>query len=200
MLDNHLLTGNLVRLAAIDPEKTAATWAKWGLNSEYLRLSDLGPATIHSQKAIKEWIEKHLDDWLACEFEIRTIEGDRAIGSTGLGGDMKVHGDAFVGIGIGEPEFWGRGYGTEAMQLILRFAFMELNLQRVSLNVFDYNPRAVHSYEKAGFKHEGRQRGALLREGKRWDLIFMGILREEWLAQNPAEALTAQPESTLGEN
>jgi len=49
--------------------------------------------------------------------------------------------------------------------------------------VFEYNPRGVRSYEKAGFSHEGRERGLLLREGKRWDVIFMGILREEWLKQ-----------------
>jgi RimJ/RimL family protein N-acetyltransferase len=69
------------------------------------------------------------------------------------------------------------------MKIILRYAFTELNLQRVSLNVFEYNPRGVRSYEKAGFSHEGRERGLLLREGKRWDVIFMGILREEWLKQ-----------------
>jgi RimJ/RimL family protein N-acetyltransferase len=95
---------------------------------------------------------------------------------------MFPNGDAFVGIGIGDRELWGKGYGTEAMKLMLRFAFQELNLRRVSLNTFEYNPRAVHSYEKAGFVHEGCERDWLHREGRRWDLIYMGILREEWLA------------------
>lgn len=184
MLDNTLLSGNLVRLAAIDPEKSASLWSRWAQNSEYLRLQDLDPAVIHSPKAVRDWIEKHIDDFLAYEFEIHTLSDDQVIGSTGLDGNMKFHADAFVGIGIGEPEFWGQGYGTEAMSLILRYAFMELNLRRVSLDVFEYNPRAVRSYEKAGFKHEGRLRGALLREGKRWDLLYMGILCEEWLELN----------------
>ena len=192
MLYEKILTGKLVRLAAIDPENSAKNWSKWGQNSEFSRLQDMDPAVLHSQKSAREWIEKHLDDWLACEFEIRTIDGDRPIGSTGLDGNMKVHGDAFVGIGIGEPEFWGKGYGTEAMKLILHYAFMELNLHRVSLDVFEYNPRAVRSYEKAGFKLEGRMRGALLREGKRWDLLYMGILREEWLEQNPTQELAEE--------
>lgn len=181
MLSTNLLTGKLVRLSAIDPEN-AAIWAKWRTNSEYLRLADMGPAMFESVKATRDWMEKHLDDWLEHEFSIRTIDGDLLIGTTGLGGNsMKVHGDAFVGIGIGDPEYWGKGYGTEAMQLILRYAFMELNLQRVSLDVFEYNPRAIHSYEKAGFKIEGRMRNSLMREGRRWDMVFMGILREEWL-------------------
>jgi RimJ/RimL family protein N-acetyltransferase len=89
-----------------------------------------------------------------------------------------------VGIGIGEREYWGKGYGKDAMRIMLRYAFMELNLHRVSLNVYEYNPRAIRSYEKAGFTVEGRQRQALNRDGRRWDMIYMGSLREEWKRLN----------------
>jgi RimJ/RimL family protein N-acetyltransferase len=91
-------------------------------------------------------------------------------------------GDAWVGIGIGESAYQGKGYGTEAMQILLRYGFEELGLHRVSLSVFAYNTRAIHSYEKAGFQHEGRIRQYVLREGKTWDLLFLGILRSEWEA------------------
>jgi RimJ/RimL family protein N-acetyltransferase len=67
---------------------------------------------------------------------------------------------------------------------MLEYAFLEANLERVSLNVFDYNPRAIRSYEKAGLQHEGRMKGVLNREGKRWDLVFMGILRSEWMEKH----------------
>jgi len=66
------------------------------------------------------------------------------------------------------------------MRVMLRYAFAELNLHRVSLNVFEYNPRAIRSYEICGFVREGRCRQALHRDGRRWDLIYMGIMREEW--------------------
>jgi RimJ/RimL family protein N-acetyltransferase len=89
-----------------------------------------------------------------------------------------------VGIGIGERDFWSKGYGTDTMKVCLRYAFLELGLQRVSLGVFEYNPRAVRSYEKAGFKLEGRTRYDAHREGKRYDSLWMGILREEWLQKN----------------
>jgi RimJ/RimL family protein N-acetyltransferase len=86
-----------------------------------------------------------------------------------------------LGIGILRREYWGRGYGSEAVSLMLRFGFTELNLRRISLSVFEYNTRAVRAYEKAGFQQEGRLRQALQRDGRRWDELFMGILREDWL-------------------
>jgi RimJ/RimL family protein N-acetyltransferase len=67
------------------------------------------------------------------------------------------------------------------MRVLLRYAFTELNLFRVSLNVFGYNQRAIRSYEKAGFVIEGCQRQALRRDGQYHDLVFMGVLRDEWL-------------------
>jgi RimJ/RimL family protein N-acetyltransferase len=69
------------------------------------------------------------------------------------------------------------------LELIERYAFEELNLHRLSLGVFAYNPRARRAYEKAGFVVEGRERGAILRDGQRADVIIMGILREEWRAR-----------------
>ena len=89
-----------------------------------------------------------------------------------------------MGIGIGEREYWGRGFGTEAMKLGVRYAFMELGAQRISLGLHEYNPRALKAYEKAGFRLEGRTRGDTLREGKHTDGLWMGILRDEWLAMN----------------
>ena len=87
-------------------------------------------------------------------------------------------------MGIGEPEARGQGFGSEVLQLLLRYAFTELNLHRVALNVFEHNPRAIHLYEKTGFTVEGRAREFLNRDGRRWDMIFMGILQEEWQAHN----------------
>ncbi len=176
----NLLSGKLVHLTADDPQVMADAFARWGHDSEFLRLEDSGPAMLFSSKKIKEFVEKDDQNSDSINFAIRTLDGDRLVGMIGLMGMQNQHGEAFVGIGIGERELWGKGYGTDAMRIILRYAFCELNLRRVSLNVFAYNPRAIHSYEKAGFVHEGRERGRLHRDGRRWDLVYMGILREEW--------------------
>jgi RimJ/RimL family protein N-acetyltransferase len=75
---------------------------------------------------------------------------------------------------------WNQGYGTDAMRLLLRHGFETLNLNRIMLDVYDTNPRAVRSYEKAGFIHEGRKRQGMYKNGRYIDILQMSVLREEW--------------------
>ena len=182
-----ILKGSLVRLAAVDHEELAKAYAAWNQDTELTCLMDTR-ARLHSIKAIKEFFEKEtLEPSPASHyFSIRALDDDRLLGDINFD-VINSWGsrDAFVGIGIGSRADWGRGYGTDAMNIGLRFVFTELNLRRVTLTVFEYNPRAIHSYEKAGFKLEGRMRGALLKDGARWDMLYMGILREEWMEKNP---------------
>ena len=184
-MQDDLFRGELVRLTAEDPQKMAEAFSRWQRDSEYWRLMASEAAYTSSVQVVKAWIEKNFekDPPAFFAFLIRTLQDDRLIGDIGLDAVRNGHGDTFVGIGIGERDYWGKGFGTDAMRVVLRYAFTELNLHRVSLNVFEYNPRAVRSYVKAGFRHEGRARGVLHRAGRRWDLIYMGILREEWEAQ-----------------
>jgi RimJ/RimL family protein N-acetyltransferase len=183
-MDTDILHGKLVRLTAQDPKELGEAIARWNADSEWWRLESSEATNLFSAKKIADWNQKDQEKETPAGyfFCIRTLIGDHLIGFIGLAGDIYPHGEAFVGIGIGERDYWGKEYGTDAMRVILRYAFYELNLRRVALNTFEYNPRAVRSYEKAGFVHEGRIREYLWREGRRWDLIFMGILREEWEA------------------
>jgi len=184
--NENLFQGDLVRLAVDDAQTIAEAYSRWSRDSEYWRLLDSDPAYPRPVKTAREWVEKarEKDPPESFLFSIRTLADDRLIGEIGLDGVKWSQGETFVGIGVGERDFWGKGYGTDAMRVIIRFAFRELNLQRVSLDVFEYNPRAIRSYEKAGFVHEGRMKGFLFRDGQRYDLLFMGILRDEWLAKN----------------
>lgn len=181
-MENNIFSGEQVRLVVRDPQVLAEYYTRWGRNSEWWRLMGSMAAQSFSLRNHKEWLEKMYEKEQDRNFffQIQTLEGDRLIGDIGLDGVQWNHGDTFVGIAIGEPEFWGHGYGSDAMRIILRYAFTELNLHRVSLNVFEYNPRAIRSYEKVGFKHEGRMRQALNREGRYWDIVYMGILKSEW--------------------
>jgi RimJ/RimL family protein N-acetyltransferase len=177
-----LFRGKLVNLEPLDLENDSKKFISWERDTEYHRLGNDDPARLYSARENKEWLESHFHEFIM--FTIHSKEDDKLIGSIELMGIQWPSGDAWVGIGIGERDYWGKGYGTEAMKIILRYAFEELNLHRVSLSVFDYNQRAIRSYEKAGFQHEGRIRQYVTREGKTWDLVFMGILRSEWDASH----------------
>ncbi|RPJ23307.1 MAG: N-acetyltransferase, partial [Chloroflexi bacterium] len=177
-----IFAGKFVRLSAFDPEEMSKACARWNLNSEYQRLLDSAPHRMQSAKSAVKSIEKEVEEMSPASyfFSIRTLAEDKLIGELNLDVVNWSGRDAFVGLGIGETEYWSKGYGTDVMNVLLRFAFTEINLRRVTLSVFEYNPRAIRSYEKAGFRHEGRKRCALNREGQRWDELYMGILREEW--------------------
>ena len=181
-MNKDLYCGELVRLVADDPEEYAAAISKFSRDSEFFRLMDSYPCLLLTKEGVKKGIEKDLEKEGSFGFSIRTLIDNRLIGDVGLGEIIWNHGDTFLGIGVGDREFWGKGYGSDAMKVILRYAFTELNLRRVTLNVFEYNPRAIRCYEKVGFQHEGRVRKYLNREGRRWDLVYMGIMKEEWLA------------------
>lgn len=112
--------------------------------------------------------------------EVRDDENWRMIGNIGLLNlDSRIR-SCEVGIFIGEKSLWNQGYGTEAMQLILRHAFNTLNLNRVFLRVHETNPRAVRAYEKAGFVLEGRERQGQYSNGQYYDVLHMSVLRSEW--------------------
>lgn len=175
------LCGELVRLAAVDSEKLAEAWARWSHDTEYARFRFPMPAQPVTAASIRNgWgdAEDIPTDWF--RFDFHTLADNRLIGDGGLFDVDWVNGDAEVGLGIGECDYWSKGYGTDAMRLLLRYAFTELNLHRVTLTVLAANPRARRSYEKSGFVLEGIQRKQSQYAGQRIDEVYMGILRSEW--------------------
>jgi len=113
---------------------------------------------------------------------IEARQGDEwvKIGNMGLFDFNHRARSAEVGIMIGNKEFWNQGYGTEAITLLLKHGFESLNLHRIMLQVYEDNPRAIRCYEKAGYVHEGRLRKARYHNGCYYDVLNMGILKEEW--------------------
>jgi len=85
-----------------------------------------------------------------------------------------------VGIFIGDKSCWNRGIGTQVMRLMLQHGFQTLNMNRIYLEVYETNPRAIRAYEKAGFVHEGRKRQGMYKDGRYFDILQMSVLREEW--------------------
>jgi diamine N-acetyltransferase len=117
-------------------------------------------------------------DWIG--FAVYALPELRPIGVMNLRDFTNPHGTAEFGITIGEAADRGRGYGTEAVRLLLDFAFTVLGLHNVWLDTPAYNTAAIRAYEKAGFREIGRRRGARLRAGTRYDVVLMDCIADDF--------------------
>ncbi len=115
------------------------------------------------------------------------------IGSCGLFGiDWRCR-RAEAGILIGAREYWGRGYGSDALQTLVHWGFYTLNLNRIYLRVYEDNARAIRCYQNLGFVEEGRLRQDDYRHGVYRDTLLMSLLRSEWEDRLAAEAAEPLP-------
>jgi len=133
----------------------------------------------------EQFIEKLYQSDQQIVLGIAITEDDRLIGVTGFHQIDQRTRQASFGITLGVKAEWGKGYGTEATGLLVRYAFETLNLNRVWLHVFEDNARGLRSYEKVGFKREGLLRQDNFREGRYGNTVVMGLLREEWAGNTP---------------
>jgi RimJ/RimL family protein N-acetyltransferase len=183
-MNEQLFEGEHIYLTAIDPDKDAEIEAKWTHDPEYLCLLSADPVRPLSPGQVKkkyEDMDKDAEKYRnTFNFAIRARADDRFIGFIRLFDIYWTHGGGKVQLGIGDPNDRQRGYGREALRLILRYAFDEVNLYRVSAMTFEYNTAAIRFLAQAGFTIEVRRRQAINRDGRRWDVILMGLLREEW--------------------
>jgi RimJ/RimL family protein N-acetyltransferase len=179
-----------IRLASIDFDKDPEVEAKWTHNAEFMRLFDPDPARPMSAAMVKkqyEKLEKKMEeDKNFYPFMIRAKADDRLIGKAVIQWIEWTNGNGMIRLGIGSPEDRRKGYGAQALWLLLRFAFAELNLFRVTAHVPEYNAGARALLKKFGFVEEVCRRQALQRDGRRWDLSVFGLLKDEWLKQAPA--------------
>jgi RimJ/RimL family protein N-acetyltransferase len=179
LTSSNLLRGDRVRLTALTKDDLPAI-ARWYEDTAFGRLFDAEPATPRSAAELEKWLEEQRKAGNGYLFAIRPLDGDDLLGYIEMDGILWAHQTGWLGIGIGEPDNWGRGYGYEALRLALDFAFHELNLYRVQLTVFEYNERAIALYEKLGFRREGVFREFVHRDGRRYDMLLYGLLRREW--------------------
>lgn len=177
-----LLRGERVYLHPTEQETLAATVAFFAEPEFAEGFNTRVPETLESAA---RWLEKSEKEqgktrW---DFDVRSREDERPIGIAGLMDLDAVNGSAELYVGIGEPSMRDHGYGTEAIGVLLDFAFAELRLHRVQLRVWDFNARARHVYERMGFRHEVRYREGHYRHGRYHDIHYMSLLADEWAAK-----------------
>jgi RimJ/RimL family protein N-acetyltransferase len=174
-----VLSGRLVYLrpAERDDIPQFVRWLSDARTTRYIALrSPIGRAM--EERWFEDVLEHHgRDRWF---FVICRLEDDRAVGSLDLHEISPTNGGAGLGIVIGDPADTSQGYGSDAIGVLLDFGFGELRVERIWLDVFDFNERARHVYERLGFVHEATFRHAYFQGGRHLDVQRMGILRAEW--------------------
>ena len=178
------IQGRLVTLRRHRAENLRA-FSRWYSDPEIARLTRYQQSPLSNEEIQRFFYTRVMGtDFLAMAIHVR--ETDRLIGTCAFSQLDGDNGSTLFHITIGERDAWGKGYGTEAAELMVTHAFTRLALHRVALTVFEFNERAIRSYEKSGFVMEGRARQAIFRDGRFWDEIHMSILLDEWEARNRA--------------
>jgi RimJ/RimL family protein N-acetyltransferase len=175
------ILGRLVVLRRHRAENIHA-FVRWYSDPEVARLTRYQPSPLSTDEIQRFFYSRILGtDFLAMAIHVRG--SDRLVGTCAFSQLDGDNGSALYHITIGEADAWGKGYGTEATELMLAHAFTQLPLHRVALTVFEFNTRAIRAYEKCGFVVEGRAREAISRDGRYWDEIHMSVLADEWTAR-----------------
>ncbi len=174
-----MLDGRLVGLRALERSdvERAYTWVNDREVTQYL-LMRYPMARAQEEKYLAEAAEQG-NSYADVRLAIETKDGVH-IGMCGLHHASAEDRHASLGIMVGDKSYWSNGYGSDAVMTLLRFAFDQMNLNKVELGVFEFNERAIACYRKCGFVQEGRRREHYFQDGRYWDIINMSVLRREY--------------------
>ena len=159
-------------------------YGEWYRNPEIWRLTSWTAAPL-SPSAVERLFEDRERSSTDDSFAIHLRDEDEPIGVISLMNINQANASAELSVIVGHREDRHHGYGAEAIDMILRYGFEELDLNRIGLSVFEFNEDAISTYEKLGFREEGRLRQALKRDDAFYDAILMGIRRSEWQESSP---------------
>lgn len=176
-----LFESNRIQLRSLSDED-AASFSRWSEDGEYLRGLDTDFAKPRNTEFYKNQIQSFEASSDMIQFGIYVTQNQKLIGFISLHSIEWNNQIASMAIGIGEAEYRKNGYGSEAIQLLLNYAFNELNLHKVELDVISNNDNAINCYQKNGFEKEGLAKEAILRDNQRFDKLYMGILAKGWRA------------------
>ena len=141
-----------------------------------------GSQNLVTLESEKEWLEKNCKEG-SFQFAIVKLENNELIGNCGFNELDTINGKGSIGIFIGDEVNRNKGYGTEALNLLIDYGFRYLNLNNIMLSVYSFNKRAIKCYEKVGFKVIGKRRECYFKDNKRYDDIYMDILRSEYFKE-----------------
>jgi RimJ/RimL family protein N-acetyltransferase len=180
--ENSLFSEKNIYVAPIDHETDPKIVSGWTHDPAYLRGRLISPALPLPAAKIKknfEAIEKETEKNQRFYFSVHAKSDQRLIGFGDIYRISWSNQSGMLVLGLGSASDRGQGYGAEILNLLLRYAFDELSLYRLSAAISAENTAALRLFQKAGFVEEVRQRERIHRDDQRWDLIYMGLLQEE---------------------
>jgi RimJ/RimL family protein N-acetyltransferase len=182
---DSILVGELIRLRGVrdDDLPVLAAWEMDPGRMATLSSWVVPPSEAAARERVAKWSANSKDD---LGFAIETLDDPPVLaGNVGLWGARPKDRCGTIGIALGR-EYIGRGYGTDAMRVIVSYGFREMGLHRIQLGVAPFNAAGIRAYEKAGFVEEGRLRESVLHDGRWYDEVLMSILDHEWAARRSA--------------
>jgi RimJ/RimL family protein N-acetyltransferase len=188
------ITGETVVLRRHTPDNLAA-FQRWYADREIARLARYQEAPMRVEE-IERFFTARVMGPEALAMAVHRRGSERLIGTCAFSQLDAENGSALFHITIGEHDAWGQGFGTEATRLMLDHAFGALGLHRIALFVFEFNERAVRSYQKCGFVIEGRARESIWRDGRWWDELAMSVLQSDWRIRRDRAATEATADLT----
>ena len=154
-------------------------YASWYGDEEVWRLTSWAAGPMRQAAVERLFRDRELSN-IDDSFAIHREGRNEPVGVIGLMNVSETNASADLSIIVGSADDRDQGVGTEAIRLLLGYAFEDLGLNRVGLSVFDFNESAISTYEKIGFSREGRLRKAIRRDDSFRDAILMSVLAEEW--------------------
>ncbi len=183
---DSILVGERVRLRGVRDDDLSAL-AKWEMDAGRMTTQSTWvapPSEAAAKERIAGWSANQKDD---LGFAIETLADPPVlVGHVGLWDARPKDRCATLGIGLGR-EHVGRGYGTDAMRVIVAYGFREMGLHRIELSVAPFNVAGIRAYEKAGFTEEGRRRELVFHDGRWYDEVMMSVLDHEFAASRSAD-------------
>ncbi|MFE4537102.1 GNAT family N-acetyltransferase [Streptomyces scopuliridis] len=172
-----MVLGDLVKLRAMDPSDADALW-RWNHDPEVMRWMNDDYAQPLGR--VRRWLEERpRNAYGEVLLGIEALADKQLIGLVQLRETDPETGGAKLDIYLGEKEYWGRGYATDAMRTVCRYGFEKMRLHKISLTVVTENHAAHRVYQKVGFVDEGRLRQTFRRDGQWYDMFTMGLLEGE---------------------
>lgn len=175
--------GKLVKLRAYKQEdiEKATEFINDEETKKFLDTSIPFPITKWEEE---EWIKTRKSNKdFTYDFAIEDLRTGKYIGGCSINECNLKSRNCTIGIMIGDKEYWGKGYGSDALNVLIKFIFEEVNIYKIKLNVFSFNERAIACYKKLGFKEEGLLKNEIYRNGKYCDAIPMALFKENWIKE-----------------